>query len=272
MQLGAKRILVKLTGRKKMQGLMNKLYLLGLTGMNYGNANMLNITETGEKGTIEYIARKLSHQTDFIFFDAGANIGSYSEAVVQVLHDKNVKIYAFEPVAYTFSLLSKAIGGLKDIHLFNHGLGDKEETLTIYSNFETSGAATLYNHSLNMYKTGRRLTEQVSVKTLDAVCATEAVSGIDFLKLDVEGHELKVLQGAQGLLCGNRIRFIQFEFGPCNVYSRTYFKDFWDLLSGRYSIYRILNNGLCEIKSYNESLEIFRTANFLAELKNTGEN
>jgi len=43
-------------------------------------------------------------------------------------------------------------------------------------------------------------------------------------------------------------------------------------LSHRYSIYRILTNGLCEIKSYNESLEIFRTANFLAELKNTDEN
>ncbi len=269
MQLKTKRILVRLTGRKGMQGIMTKMHLLALTGMNYGNANALDITETGEKTAIEYIAHKLDNQCDVVFFDVGANIGAYSKVVLQILHNKKVSIYAFEPVAYTFSLLMQEVGNLKNIRLFNFGLGNKEEVLTIYSNFEASGAATLYNDSLDTYRSERRLQEQITIKTLDEVCAAEAVTKIDFLKLDVEGHELKVLEGARQMLAGNSIRFIQFEFGPCNVYSRTYFKDFWELLSHQYVMYRILNNGLFEIKAYTENLEIFRTANFLAELKNS---
>lgn len=64
-----------------------------------------------------------------------------------------------------------------------------------------------------------------------------------------------------------RIQFIQFEFGGTNVESRTYFRDFWYLLSPDYILHRIVGNGLCRIDAYSEFLEIFVTANFLAERK-----
>ena len=62
-----------------------------------------------------------------------------------------------------------------------------------------------------------------------------------------------------------RIRLIQFEFGGTSIDSRTYFRDFWQLLSPNYTLYRIVGNGLRRIDAYSEFLEIFVTVNFLAE-------
>ncbi len=267
MRIISKKNVVMLVCRKSLQGVMNKLYLLGLTGMNYGNANTLGFEDTGEKNMIRYLAKATGGQEKFIFFDVGANTGDYSRLLYELMQKKNLSIYAFEPSAYTFSLLAKNAGTIKNINLFNYGVGDKEETVTIYSNYETSGAATLYNKALENYTFNKNLTEQVKIKTLDDICFKESVGSIDFLKIDVEGHEYKVLLGAQKLLASRNIKFIQFEFGPFNVYSKTYFKYFWDLLSPSYKIYRIIRNGFFEIPAYSENLEIFRTSNFLAALK-----
>ena len=85
--------------------------------------------------------------------------------------------------------------------------------------------------------------------------------------MDIEGHELSALKGAKEMLEGKKIRFIQFEFGGTNVDSRTYFQDFWYLLSKNYTIYRIVKDGLHLIPKYKETQEIFTTINYLAELK-----
>jgi hypothetical protein len=66
------------------------------------------------------------------------------------------------------------------------------------------------------------------------------------------------------MLDENKIKAIQFEFGGCNIDSRTYFKDFWNMLHEKYYIYRILKNGLHEMPKYSEFLEIFHYSNFLA--------
>jgi hypothetical protein len=67
-------------------------------------------------------------------------------------------------------------------------------------------------------------------------CAIREPTGL------VHGHELQALEGAAELLRAGRIRAIQFEFGGANVDSRTFFRDFWNLLYGRfgYSLYQIL--------------------------------
>ena len=85
--------------------------------------------------------------------------------------------------------------------------------------------------------------------------------------METEGHELRILKGARKLLQTGRIRALTFQFGAANVNSRTYFRDFWDLLTDYgYAIWRIMPGGTrVEIKRYCDDLELFRGAsNYLA--------
>lgn len=63
-----------------------------------------------------------------------------------------------------------------------------------------------------------------------------------------------------------RIKIVTFEFGDCNIDSRTFVQDFYYFFKshGMSSIFRILPSGdLQHIKRYDETLEQFRTTNFL---------
>jgi len=60
---------------------------------------------------------------------------------------------------------------------------------------------------------------------------------------------------------------VQFEFGEANIDSRTYFRDFHQLLGTDYDLYRIVPDGLQPLAGYSAELEIFATINYLAELK-----
>ena len=85
---------------------------------------------------------------------------------------------------------------------------------------------------------------------------------IDLVKIDIEGHELLCLEGFGMAL--DRVKVIQFEFGACNIDSRTYFKDFWNFLSARsFLLYRITPHGVKRLKRYYEQEESFLHANLL---------
>jgi hypothetical protein len=109
--------------------------------------------------------------------------------------------------------------------------------------------------------------EQVDVTTLDRFCAEHQISAIDYLKLDVEGHELSVLRGAHDLLAADAIHLIQFEFGGCAVDAHVWFRDLYQLLNSHFRLYRLLRDGLAFLPQYSELDEIFVTTNFLAVLR-----
>ncbi len=67
--------------------------------------------------------------------------------------------------------------------------------------------------------------------------------------MDAEGFELKILKGASGMLAAERIDGIQWEFAYNNVYSRVFFRDFYDLLSPRYHLFRLVKDGLYPLSS-----------------------
>jgi hypothetical protein len=94
----------------------------------------------------------------------------------------------------------------------------------------------------------------------------KGIEHIDLLKLDVEGHELEVLKGAQQLFASGRVATVSFEFGGCNIDSRTYLRDFFEFFSARHmQLARVSTFGhLQPIANYDESLEQFRTTCYFA--------
>ena len=110
---------------------------------------------------------------------------------------------------------------------------------------------------------------EVEVDTLDRITQQEQVDQIDLLKIDVEGHELAVLQGARDLLNRGAIGAVQFEFGSRNLASRSYLRDFVELLGADYKLFRVTPRGVTPIQ-YEPSAEIFLEETNYAAIRRTG--
>jgi FkbM family methyltransferase len=236
--------------------------------MNYGGGGL--IETSGEAWVLANVVRSgCQNVTTPVVFDVGANVGDYTRLVKQ--HMPVAQVYAFEPSHATYQQLvnTHGLANTNGIRSFNFGFSDAEGTVELYS-YKVEGEEQSLLSSID-----RRLptqvvnvetagSEHIEVKTIDSFCTSNGIERIDFLKLDVEGHELAVLRGASRMLGESRISMIQFEFGPANIYSRTFFYDFWTLLAEGFRIYRIVPNGLAPLNYYGEHLEIFLTTNYLA--------
>jgi FkbM family methyltransferase len=256
-----KRYLETFFGGPLFQPMWESLHKLSLHRMNFGRGATLK--KSGEKWVLNYLANIMSKKTSVVVFDVGAHIGDYASAVILQFGEK-ADLYCYEPSKSTFELLTDRLKNHTNVKLFNFGFGEKEEHVPLYSSKEESSISSVYKRSLHHCGVTMEYAEEVELRTLDNFCAEKGIKHIDFLKLDVEGHELRVLSGASNLISSNSIDFIQFEFGDCNIDSRTYFRDFFFLLNPYYRINRILKKGLTTIEKYNEKYEIFKVTNYLA--------
>lgn len=232
------------------------LYKKALMGMNVGMGS--NLESSGELYVLKFL--KSSCQKMEVLFDVGANVGDYTKNLQ--LFFPGAKIHCFEPARETFRTLSDNIIGANVI-LNNMGISNEEKKGTIYFDKENSGLASLYNRQLDYFGLEFSREEQVELVTLDYYCQSHGIDRIDFLKMDIEGNEYNALLGAENLLKENKIGVIQIETGGANMDSRTYFRDFWNLLHRDFEVFRILQDGFKRIDCYEEQLECFVTTNWM---------
>lgn len=124
-------------------------------------------------------------------FDVGANIGWYTLNFAKM---PNVnKIYAFEPIPYTYSYLEKhlKINNIRNVSTFNFGFSDTVEEKTFYWTKEETGSASM----ANIQKRSRINKVKCKVTTIDKFMKNRH-NIIDLIKCDVEGAELFVFKGA----------------------------------------------------------------------------
>jgi FkbM family methyltransferase len=130
-----------------------------------------------------HIARFLTG--DSVMFDVGANFGLYSLTLAHQL-GPTVTIHCFEPNPVTYARLTRniSLNGTCNIHPHQLGLGDWEGTARVVaSNDKNSGASCLTEGE------GTRIT------TLDRFCEQHGGQRLDFMKLDIEGFEPRLLRG-----------------------------------------------------------------------------
>jgi FkbM family methyltransferase len=246
-------------GRRRCQRVYRRLHDVALTGLNYGYSDpALN----GEYAFLDRVAREWRGRP-VVALDVGAFHGTWSTAVLE--RTSSATVHAFEPVATSFAQLAANLDGVAHAH--HCAIGATTGTAEMFAPVTTGGAvgehASLYDRDLSGMNVAVATIGSVPVRTLDEFCAEMEIQRIDLLKLDTEGHELSVLEGARGLLESRAIDTIQFEFGGANIDSRTFLRDIVDVLRPTHAVHRLLKDGIEPLRN-DEREEIFTYANYIA--------
>lgn len=135
------------------------------------------------------------------FFDIGANVGAYSFVAAACGH----KAYAFEPPGPTYERLEQNIDLNDELSVFAYDvlLGDENAPVAFSLSSLDPGAAL---HALGA---GGPHPTTLQMRTLDVVVASLGLPYPDYMKIDTDGSELRVLLGAR--VCLSHVKSLQVE-------------------------------------------------------------
>ena len=138
-------------------------------------------------------------KSDWVVLDVGANVGFWTVPMAQAL-GLGGKVHAFEPVPSNNLRLRENVGlnGLQNItEVHELGLSDQRGTLRISLREDFANGSDTGNASIVIDDTdGRFQCDMIEVDTLDNVFRSLKINRLDFIKVDIEGHEDRFLQGA----------------------------------------------------------------------------
>ncbi|MHC4075680.1 MAG: FkbM family methyltransferase [Planctomycetota bacterium] len=140
---------------------------------------------------------------DDTVFDLGANVGPYS---ISAASRTNGKVISIEPALQTFKLLNKSASQFSNMTAIHTAISDKPGTAFL------SHADSSENFKLS--DNNETQGEKVPLVTVDDIAAEHDIESVDIIKMDVEGHELKALAGAEKIISnGSPIIFYEVKHG-----------------------------------------------------------
>jgi FkbM family methyltransferase len=127
-----------------------------------------------------------------VVLDIGANIGYYTVFMSKII-GKDGKVLCFEPTKYYRDVLKKnvQVNKIENCEIFDYGISDKNFKQKIYI-----GGSTATMHWVGKDKPIEE--EEIYLKSLDEVDLS--LTKLDFIKIDVDGHEPAVLKGAMNTI------------------------------------------------------------------------
>lgn len=143
------------------------------------------VNDTTEAGLTKFILRHVKEGDTIL--DIGANCGLYTLLGSKLVGTQG-HVHSFEPTTNIFNLLQKSTQKLGNVRINNRALLDVAGTSTFYKDEKYSVANSIERTS------DTQVASEVVTDTLDAYCTRNVVTP-DFIKLDAEGSESKILKG-----------------------------------------------------------------------------
>jgi FkbM family methyltransferase len=159
-------------------------------------------------------------QTGSHVMDIGANIGYFSAVMARQVGPQG-RVFSFEPVPSTYKqlCLCRSFNKLDQLTPLNLALGNQNTTAELHFDPSMMGSASLHGHMSD----AQRQSATVQVRRLDDLWKEGAVTEPKLIKIDVEGHEYAVFEGARALLSKARPEIV-FEYNRAAAMSAG-----WDL-------------------------------------------
>lgn len=238
-------------------------YFAYLLGKGYGAATIKQEVKAVASFLAPAHKRLLNKEAQVLLaIDVGGNVGDYSKELQNYF--PGIEIHIFEPTEINHLKLIEIFKNNFLIHLNKLALSDTEGRAMLYSDVPGSGMGSLVNRRLDHFGISMECSEEIDTIRFETYWKRVLNRRtIDLVKLDIEGFELAALRGFGEAV--ESVRVIQFEFGGCNLDTRTNFQDFYYFFKDLgWLIYRITPLGLEEIRRYRELDEVYLTTNFIA--------
>lgn len=185
----------------------------------YGNGGWITLDERDYLQTIiyttgsyepeiwEYLSPLLT--ADEVVWDIGAHIGCFT---ILAMQDQRVEtVHSFEPDPLSYAILKKNLAlNRGNAHAYPFALSNHQGHNKLYQgSLPNTGLSSLDSSSIVVHLSKHVV--DVDCRTIDDLVFTEGFQPPTIIKLDVEGWELFVLQGAHRLLSEKQPRAIVFE-------------------------------------------------------------
>ena len=177
------------------------------------------------------------------FVDVGANTGEWTQMLLEAA-PAEIEGLLVDPGLEAQQRLKSRFAERPHVRVVGVALSDTEGSASFY---EERDAGTHSSLVPGFARDGHSVRE-VQVTTLDTIVQERGWKRIDFLKVDAEGYDFRVLKGAQGLLKHQEVGMVQFEYNDAWQLTGTSLQRALELLSSfRYLTYVIKQDGLYEL-------------------------
>ena len=213
------------------------------------------------------VQRRLVTRDKPVVFDVGANVGQTALRYRALF--PGATIHCVEPFGPSFDQLTAALGRDPDVVLHRVALAASSGSAKLNVNSSAATNSLLESDTRASHYWGGGLldtqsTVEVATRTLDGLCSERGIGHIDVLKIDVQGAEYAVLEGARELLMGQRIDLVYMEviMAPTYVGQRE-LQDYLELLAAsRYRLFDLYNPARRDDRLIQSDV-IFVSADFL---------
>jgi len=175
----------------------------------------LNTFFTKEPETLDWI-RSFDSKKELIFWDIGANIGLYS--IFAAITHSNCKIVSFEPSSNNLRSLTRniSINRMEDrVKVFCNPLSDKNDKFQMMQDneFREGGALNSFGEKYNFEGKYQNYNMKYKLlgKNIENILNNKILEIPDYIKIDVDGIEHLILEGAGHFLKDKKIKSISVE-------------------------------------------------------------
>lgn len=220
----------------------------------YRLAESPDVQQTGEV----WLRRAVAPSASYIV-DVGANVGDWLAEIVALQGGTDVHAIAYEPSASAFAELSKRFGGSSAVTLRNCAVGDRTADLEFFEEYDAGKGSSIVSN----FGSAAGFKRRVQVVRLDDEVAAAGWPRVDFLKIDAEGYDMRVIAGARALFEQHRIGAVQFEYNRgWQLAGDTLYSAMRFLERCGYGVYVLKRDGLYAL-DYDLYEEYFEYSNFV---------